>query len=430
MNNQTLARDAVLYTLPLYEMARMRSTTSPRRDASGVFADASGGPESTLRWVNLFSHSRQLLGPADRRVVTPNNDTLYTNAWLDLSDGPLLIHAPDTGSRYYVLGFLDFYTNPFAYSGTRSTGTHAQTLFVHGPGWRGAVPAGMIEIASPTDHVWIVGRILATADEDLEPVHVLQNAFQIVSAINPNDQLAGSIFDTGLHPREVLGDPALFLRVVRREMACNPPPAADARMVEEFALVGVGVEVPTVEQLHLIGDALQAVLKELDAPQPSSFGGGWGMFSDAQKSFGNDWYTRALVARGYIGMLGIEEVMYLMAHADSKQTPLDGRRSYQLRFEPGAWPQAAAFWSLTVYRSSDFMLVDNAMHRYSIGDRTPDLEADADGGLTIKISHIPPSSTTNWLPAPSEAFYVALRLYLPAACHLERSFAYPPIVAI
>ena len=137
MNNQALARDAVLYTLPLYEMARMRSATSPRRNASGVFADASGGPESTLRWVNLFSHSRQLLGPAVRRVVTPNNDTLYTNAWLDLSDGPLLIYAPDTGSRYYVLGFLDFYTNPFAYSGTRSTGTHAQTLFVHGPGWQG-----------------------------------------------------------------------------------------------------------------------------------------------------------------------------------------------------------------------------------------------------------------------------------------------------
>ena len=76
------------------------------------------------------------------------------------------------------------------------------------------------------------------------------------------------------------------------------------------------------------------------------------------------------------------------------------------------------------------MLVDNAMHRYSIGDRTPDLQTDADGGLTIKISHIPPASTTNWLPAPNEAFYVALRLYLPAACHLERSFAYPPIVAI
>ena len=114
LDQLALAKEAIIYTLPLYEMARMQSASSPRRNAAGVFADPAGGPESTLRWANLFSHTRHLLGPADRRVVTPNNDTLYTNAWLDLTQGPLLLHAPDTGARYYVLGFLDFYTNPFA----------------------------------------------------------------------------------------------------------------------------------------------------------------------------------------------------------------------------------------------------------------------------------------------------------------------------
>ena len=51
-----------------------------------------------------------------------NNDTLYTNAWLDLSEGPLVIEVPDMGERYWTLGFLDMWTNPFAYAGRRSAG--------------------------------------------------------------------------------------------------------------------------------------------------------------------------------------------------------------------------------------------------------------------------------------------------------------------
>lgn len=129
---KNLAREAILYALPVYEMARMRATSSPRKNAEGIFADINGGPESLYRWVNLFSHSRQLLNAKDRRVVTPNNDTLYTNAWLDLSDGPLLINTPDTGNRYYVLGLIDHYTNPFSHLGTRTTGNSAHTFFCMG----------------------------------------------------------------------------------------------------------------------------------------------------------------------------------------------------------------------------------------------------------------------------------------------------------
>jgi Protein of unknown function (DUF1254) len=106
-----LAFRAVLYSLPLYEMARMRAATCPRRGPGGEFA----APErdSTLRWCNGFTHSRALLTPANREVVSPNNDTLYDNTWLDLADGPLVIDLPDMGERYWTLGFLDFWTNPF-----------------------------------------------------------------------------------------------------------------------------------------------------------------------------------------------------------------------------------------------------------------------------------------------------------------------------
>ncbi|HOZ94666.1 MAG TPA: DUF1254 domain-containing protein, partial [Ottowia sp.] len=79
-----LAEAAVVYAYPLYEMARMRAATSPRRTESGAEAPA---PQ---RWCNTFVHARQLLRAGGSRVVTPNHDTLYTNAWLDLGAGPLV----------------------------------------------------------------------------------------------------------------------------------------------------------------------------------------------------------------------------------------------------------------------------------------------------------------------------------------------------
>ena len=63
-----------------------------------------------------------------------------------------------------------------------------------------------------------------------------------------------------------------------------------------------------------------------------------------------------------------------------------------------------------------------------IGDRTPGLAYDPDGGLSITMSAQPPlEGQANWLPAPAEAFYVSLRLYLPRPAHLQRSFVYPPV---
>jgi len=428
MSALALAVEAIVYTFPLFEMARMRSSSGARRNARGDYADPGGSPESTRRWVNVFSHTRHLLGPADRRVVTPNNDTLYTNAWLDLSRGPLIIRSPDTAGRYYVLGFLDFYTNPFAYAGSRTTGTGAQQLFVHGPGWRGQPPAGVTVIASPTDHVWVLGRILASADEDLRPVHALQDAFLITRGDAPGVPLDGEVLDAGVSPRASPDEIGQYVAVVNRELLRNPPPADEAAIVARFSAVGIGPGLSAAIDTALLRAAMGQVLATLDAPQPSELGGGWRLMADLSGSFGRRFQERARVARCYIGMLGVEEVMYLIADVDAAGEPLDGRRDYRLRFAPGGLPDVAAFWSLTMYRKADYLLVDNPLQRYSIGDRTRGLRRDADGGLSLRIGHRPPAATDNWLPAPAEGFYLALRLYLPGAAHVQRSFVYPPLV--
>jgi len=426
---QQLARDAVIYTLPLYEMARMRAATCPRRDHAGTFAG--DGPESRLRWVNHVIHTRQLLGPQHRQVVTPNNDTLYTNAWIDLSRGPVVLEVPDFKGRYYVLGLLDFYTNPFGYIGSRTTGTGAGRFLLHGPDWRGDVPDGMRAVACSTNSVWMIGRLLVDGDADLPAVHALQDAITLRQS---DGAAAAFAFDVGMHPGEHLGDARRFAEVVNRALGENPPPSDEAGEVARFAAVGIGRGiVPTPAQIDALDGALRGVLADLAEPQPSDMGGGWAMSVDVRESYGTNYLQRALVARNYIGALGVQEAMYVMADRCGDGAPLDGRHAYRLDFAADNLPEVGAFWSLTMYDKGNCMLVPNDIARYSLGDRSPSLTRGADGSLSLYLSAVPPRDGAlhgNWLPAPAGPFYVALRLYVPQPSHLNRTYRYPAIVRI
>lgn len=405
------ARELILETLPLFEMARMRAANTARKHPTQGFAG--DGPTSTLRWVNQFTHTRRLITPDDKEVVTPNNDTLFTNAWLDLSAGPLVIEVPAMGDRYWVLGFLDAWTNPWAYAGRRTTGGAAQRVFVHGPRWTGNVPPGMHVIAAPGDDVWVIGRILVDHDaDDLARVHALQDQFRILRADgSPAVQRLDTLLD-GRRPGAP--DPHEYIRVLEAMLERNPP----ARPIPGWP--------PAPGALELTLPQIYTELREADAG--SGQGGGWTTAVQVRTHFGDDFATRARVARNWIGTLGIEEAMYLMAEVDAEGRVLDGGERYTLRFPGDGMPEVDTFWSVTLYRREDCLLAPNPINRHSIGDRTRGLVRDADGGLTIAIQADDPGPGRNWLPAPAgEAFYLTLRLYQPRAAHLEGTFPYPPV---
>jgi len=418
-NTAGAVQEAVLYTLPLFEMARMRAATSPRKHPQRGFAD--DDRQSTLRWVNLFTHTRRLLTPDDREVVSPNNDTLYTNAWLDLADGPLVIEIPDMGERYWALGFLDMWTNPFAYAGRRTTGNRAQRLFVHGPQWQGKTPDGMIAVAAPGADIWIIGRILVDPDAvDMARVTQLQQQFAILKA----DDLAPAacVKDTAMDGRKTDAlDATQYVAIVDAAWARNPA-GEDAAELASWQRAKTQDTAALQSALDTVCHALRG---DVSASQTH---GGWSIPVAIRTHYGSRIRLRARVAYNFIGALGIEEAMYPTAEVDAQGQPLDGQHAYELYFPPGATPQVDAFWSLTMYRKSTCLLAANAIDRYSIGDRTPNLHYEADGGLRIAIQADAPRQTpTNWLPAPREPFYLILRLYQPREPHLDFSFPYPPV---
>ena len=391
----------------------MRAATTARRHPT--LGHASDDRASAWRWVNQFTHTHRRLGPADREVVSPNNDTVYSNAWLDLAAGPVVIETPGMGDRYWTLGLLDAWTNPFAYVGRRTTGNGAQRTLVHGPRWDGAVPDGITTtIAAPGDDVWLIGRILVDDDgPDIERVRALQTRFAM-RRLDGSD--AAERFDTRIDGRDA-GVPAapLYRATVDAALARNPVPTG-----ETLAWPPPG---------GALADTLPKVYESLRGDeQPRDLGHGWALPVAVRTHWGEDVLTRARVARNLIGALGIEEAMYPTAEVDADGRPLVGAHAYELRFPPGGAPRVGSFWSLTMYRRRDCLLVANAIGRHSIGDRTPGLRQASDGSLAIRLQATDPGPGENWLPAPrDEPFYVVLRLYTPGPEHLDFRYAYPPL---
>lgn len=429
-----LARRAVTWAWPLYEMARMRAVTSPRRHQGEPAGDSADSP---MRWCNVLTHGRELLGPGASRVVTPNVDTLYSNAWLDLRDGPVVLEVPDTAGRYYVLGLLDFYTNPFAGIGKRTTGTAAGRFLIAPPGWQGRAPTGIKRIDAPTPWLWMIGRVLVEGRDDLPAVHVLQDAMRLrgLQDESGTEAQVRGCFDSGF-AGQALSDTAprgaRFAQVVNAALAQNPPPAYEHDMLATFAICGIGSgRTPDLEQCDLLDAALAAELltwhhAEFGVTGPT----GWQTPPLLQKTHGEDYAHRAHVALKYIGVLDSREAIYLMLHADAQGHALDGGRTCWLRFGPGDLPPVEAFWSLTMYDAQTCMLVPNPIGRFAIGNRTPGLRSDPDGGLTIHISHAPPAApdvTANWLPAPQGPYYVCLRAYVPRAEMLSGHYLLPSL---
>ncbi len=108
-----------------------------------------------------------------------NRDTLLTLGWLDLSQGPQVLHVPDFSGRYYSVQFTDPFDVDFAYVGTRTTGTQAGDYLITGPGWEGQVPGGMAQISSPDNSVLVLGRVLVYSDGDLSNAYGLAKQIQL-----------------------------------------------------------------------------------------------------------------------------------------------------------------------------------------------------------------------------------------------------------
>ena len=322
----------------------------------------------------------------------------------------------------------------------RTTGGHAGHFAIVGPNWKGTLPKEVKALPpSPTPWVFIVGRTLVSGEKDIPAVEALQAKYQLTplsqfGQTNPTTKPPPKIWQPP-YPKD---DPLAKWKAMNHGMAENPPPSRDADLLPQFARIGVGpgLDVETQDAATKRGLARAAV--DGDRIVNEAFAAGYGQKQSngwvyPPPTIGRSTPTRDWLMRAIQNQMGIiwndaEEAVYLNAALDGNGKPLSGANRYIIHFGPGEQPQVKGFWSLTIYDET-MNLFANPIDRYSIGDRTPGIKKDADGGLTFYVQRDKPESDKlgNWLPAPAGNFVLVMRTYLPGAGIAKQTWQ-PPAV--
>jgi hypothetical protein len=397
---KTAARDAWIFGLPLIEMALTRA----RQMKQGL-------PP------NVFAGGRALSDHTARVVTTPNNDTLYLSAWLDLTEGPVTLTVPETGDRYWSVAIMDMFTNNNAVLGSRTVGGAGGTFTLCGPGQTSAGP-NPVRIATP--HAWALARVLVDGPDEVAALQPLLRGFKLAGKAGK----APGVYAT----REA--DPAAYFASVRDLLASDPASALDLKLLRRVpGLLGDGK----------VDDADMAAVATGVAEARKLVQGGWGRQKAIQGwsypranlgDYGQDYFYRAAVALGGLGALPPAEAMYMRPEGE-KDGVFHGDGLY--RFSLPTDVPVGAFWSLSMYEATgdgQFFFTDNPLNRYAIGDRTKGLKRRADGGVDVWIGRTDPGGerTANWLPAPKAGpWTVTWRGYLPKPALINGDWRLPAI---
>jgi hypothetical protein len=366
----------------------------------------------------------------DTAIVTPNSDTPYSFAWLDLRTEPLVISVPAVEKkRYYAVQLVDGNTYNFGYIGSRATGNQPGDYLIVGPDWKGQAPAGIKKLFFSTTPFSLAGFRTQLFDPgDMRNVQRVQAGYKVqpLSAFlhQPAPPAAPKI---DFVPATSAGIKANFYQYLDAALQFVPPSAEDRDVRARLATIGVGPG-KTVEFKDLSPEQKAAVLQgmkqggeKVDKFLSSGMNNvnGWkigSMFGDPAFYHGN-WLMRAAAAKGGIYGNDAVEATYPMTRTDAAGEELDGsKHNYTLTFPAGQLPPVNAFWSVTMYDGKSQLLIKNPINRYLINSpMLSGLKKNPDGSLTLYIQKDSPgrAKEANWLPAPNDTIYLVMRLYWP-----------------
>lgn len=431
---RTIAKEAYIYGFPMVDSYRIQYA---------YFVDQQN-PEYKAPW-NQIRNMPRVFTSDDKAVQTPNSDTPYSMLGLDLRAEPIVLTVPTIeGERYFSVQLIDLYTFNFDYIGSRATGNNGGSFLIAGPGWQGETPSGISKvIRSETELVLAAYRTQLFNPADLDNVKQIQAGYQVqpLSAFlgQAAPQAAPAIdFIKPLTPATQKTS-LEFFNILNFILQFCPTHSSEQDLMARFAQINVGAG------MALDADSLSP---EVKTAIEQGMADAWAEFNtlktqqiDTGKLTSGDVFgTREYLKNNYFyrmtaAILGIfgnskQEAMYPFYSVDANRQPLNGANRYTLHFAADQLPPVNAFWSLTMYKLPESLLVANPLNRYLLNSpMLPQFKRDADGGITFYIQHESPGADqeANWLPAPEGPFFCAMRLYWPKPEALEGKWQQPPI---
>lgn len=428
--------EAYQYVFPLLVMDQTRI-----KSTSTMEITAQKAPE------NAFIHANKLADATTKNVVSPNVDTIYSQAFLDLTDEPLVLTLPQT-DRYFSVELLDDYTNSVTILGSGGDGNEKERQYLlAGPDTKAETPSDMKRIDLPTNRVWLLGRIAVESVEDMQNVAALQEKMSLLPLANYESGVAWTpginnqqpTVESELPPFETVMAMEVgpyFSRAAELMTLNGPTPAADIDFLKRLEPLG---ELGSIDENTLADAGITwAELKEqamtkaaADAERFSVKMGGWEYPGDPIAEFGSEYGYRAAAAAEGLGANPTSVAIYPRVETDSTDQKLSGESSYRIHFAKDALPpvQENGFWSITAYGDDNY-LIDNPLNRYIINTHSK-LKYNDDGSLDILVQATQPADETmvgNWLPVKAAGFHLFLRIYLPQEEVLDGSWQAPEVI--
>jgi hypothetical protein len=432
---RAIAKEAYIYGYPLVDSYRVEYS---------YFVDRQS-PEFKAPW-NHITNIPNVYTPADTAVQTPNSDTPYSWAGLDLRAEPIVLTMPEIEKgRYYSVQFTDAYTFNFAYLGSRTSGNEAGSYLVAGPSWKGETPEGVKDvIRSETEFIVVIYRTQLFDPADIDNVKKIQAGYKVetLSAFlgTPPPNAAPVVDFIKPLTKEEQKTSLEFFNIVNFVLQFCPTDPTETELMARFARIGVGGGL-TFDPSKLSPE-IETAIEEGRSDAWAAFAGGVKEVDEGKLTSGDLFGTRQAMKNNYlyrwlatIGIYGNskQEAIYPVYRVDSEGQKLDGTNRYTLRFAPGELPPVNAFWSLTMYRLPESLLVANPINRYLINSpMLPELKKDSDGGLTLYIQNESPGKAMepNWLPAPKGPFAMYMRLYWPKEAASDGTWKAPKLLKV
>ncbi len=423
----TLAVQAATYAAPLVAMYNLRASV-----ALGPKPKAPPGKLWRIQDISTPTIS------AESGYVSPNVDVIYGFGFADLGPEPVILTAPDSGGRYYMIEICDMYTTAFAYPAGGASGYAGGKFALVGPGWTGTLPDGVQRIDAPTRWVELQPRVNVKSEADLPAARkVLAGiTLQSLSEFTGGAAPARPTYDYPV-PKMTPGvatshmqftDPLQFWTIFSNALNENPPPADEIKSVlPSFKYLGIELGkqwTPAAVPAPILAEMKKASaeignLALGNMALAGTLVNGWVIPPYNTGNAGSDYLSRLCVAVFGLTANATNQAIYYSGVLDGNNQQMTGAKRYSMTLKPPmtfASPVAPGFWSVTMYDSKTSYTTPNPINRYHLAGYN-NLQKNADGSITIYMQTTSPGKNkeANWLPTPPGPFYLIFRNYAPAA---------------
>lgn len=393
----------------------------------------------TQSGANTFIGKPVLYTPEDTVIVSPNNDTYYSSAVLDIRNEPVIISIPRIRNRYYSIQMLDIFTNCLEYISISEDGEGPANFMIVREGWAGKYPDNIQKIiTSPASVVLALTRtqVYSPDDEEARAIFRQYDITPLSRYIQANPPIGEPLswdreaYDSKSGSIEGFFD--MFNYIIQYQNLTEK----DRDLIDKYKAIGIdpGKEYRASDLPAGIWEAIEKgageAREEIIAAisNRSSDENGWIESPVNAGRWGDDYFTRAIAAWQYIYVNFREEALYYTTYLDQDGNRLNGKDgAYTLSFSPGQIPAPRYFWSFTLYDEKGH-LVNNSIGRYAVNSHTTPLQYGNDGSLVIPIGreNPDPENRLNWLPAPEGPFYIIARLYGAP----DKGYSLPPVIKL